>query len=91
MITPKSVPDLLRVPLPAAPNGQQPIRILICGVLPGVNHIVHQLHVRRFAEAGEWSPPLPSPVEGEVIRILLRYWHEDDSRSDPYGNSALRS
>lgn len=79
MITPKSVPDLLRVPLPAAPAGQQPVRILLCGVLPGVNHIVHQLHVRRFAEAGEWSPPLPSPVQGEVIRILLRYWHEGDS------------
>ncbi|BAU43048.1 hypothetical protein [Leptolyngbya sp. O-77] len=41
MVTPKSVLDLLRVPLPAVPNGQQPVRILICGVLPGVNHIVH--------------------------------------------------
>lgn len=40
MITAKSVPDLLRVPVPAVPNGQQPVRILICGVLPGVNNIV---------------------------------------------------
>lgn len=77
MITPKSVPDLLRVPVPIAPD-QQPVRILLCGVLPGVNHIIHQLHVRRFAEAGEWSPPLPSPVQGEVIRILVRYWRSAD-------------
>ncbi|GAB4472042.1 hypothetical protein [Leptolyngbya sp. O-77] len=38
--------------------------------------------MRRFAEAGEWSPPLPSLVEGEVIRILLRYWQEGDSRRE---------
>ncbi|HIK43140.1 MAG TPA: hypothetical protein IGS51_21595 [Thermoleptolyngbya sp. M55_K2018_002] len=76
-MTPKSVPDLLRVLVPIAPD-QQPVRILLCGVLPGVNHIIHQLHVRRFAEAGEWSPPLPSSVQGEVIRILVRYWRSAD-------------
>jgi len=29
-----------------------------------------------FAEVGEWSPPLPSPISGEVMRILTRYWKE---------------
>lgn len=91
MITPKSVLNLLRVPLPAVPNGQQPVRILICGVLPSVNHIVHQLHVRRFAEAGEWSPPLPSPLEGKVIRMLLGYCQEGDSRRSCFANRVLRS
>lgn len=74
MITPKSVPDLLRVTVPVAPTGKQPIRILVCGAPMGVNRIVHRLHVLGFAEAGEWSPPLPSPIEGEVIRILVRYF-----------------
>ena len=74
MIAPKSVPELLRAPIPFASTGKQPIRILVCGVPEGVNHIIHELHIRRFAEAGEWSPPLPSPIEGEVIRILVRYW-----------------
>lgn len=73
MITP-SVPDLIRAPIPFAPAGKQPIRLLLCGMPEGVNHIVHELHLKGFAEAGEWSPPLPSPLDGEVIRILVRYW-----------------
>jgi hypothetical protein len=76
MISPKSVPELLRAQLPDAPPGNQPIRILLCGIPQGVNHLVHQLHVLRFAEAGEWSPPLPSPIAGEVIRILIRHYRE---------------
>ena len=69
-----SVSDLLKVSIPDVPDGKQPIRILICGIPQGVNHIIHQLHVCQFAEAGEWSPPLPSAIEGEVIRILIRYY-----------------
>ena len=76
MISTKTVPELLRAPIPDAPQGKQPIRLLICGIPAGVNHIVHQLHVKGFAEAGEWSPPLPSSIEGEVIRILVRYFVE---------------
>jgi hypothetical protein len=72
--TSTTVPDLLRAAIPTAPTGRQPIRILVCGVPPGVNHIIHKLHSLGFAEAGEWSPALPSPIDGEVIRILVRYW-----------------
>ncbi|BAU41673.1 hypothetical protein [Leptolyngbya sp. O-77] len=50
------------------------MRLRICGAPAGVNRIVHELHVLHFAQAGEWSPPLPLPVEGEVIRILVRYF-----------------
>lgn len=73
MISPQSVPDLLRATIPDAPIGKQPIRILVCGIPDGVDAIVQQLYLYRFAEVGEWSPPLPSPVAGEVIRILTRY------------------
>lgn len=73
--TSQSVPKLLRETLPdTAPSHRQPIRILVCGVPAGVESIIHRLHVLGFAEVGEWSPPLPSPVSGEVIRILTRYW-----------------
>lgn len=68
-----SVPELLQAPIPDVPYGKQPIRILVCGIPSGVNLIIHQLHLRQFAEVGEWSPPLPSPIAGEVIRILVRY------------------
>lgn len=39
-----------------------------------VESIISLLHVLGFAEVGEWSPPLPSPLAGEVMRILTRYW-----------------
>ena len=73
MIESRSVCELLKAPIPDAPKGKLPIRLLSCGVLTGVDNVVHQLHVLKFAEVGEWSPPLPSPVPSEVIRILTRY------------------
>jgi hypothetical protein len=41
-----------------------------------VESIINLLHVLGFAEVGEWSPPLPSPIAGEIMRILTRYWKE---------------
>ncbi|MFB2979264.1 hypothetical protein ACE1CM_24190 [Microseira sp. BLCC-F43] len=72
IITPKSVPELLRENIPDVPPGKHPIRLLACGVPGGVESVVRQLYVVRFAEISEWSPPLPSPVQGEVIRILTK-------------------
>lgn len=76
MIVPNSVPDLLRAPLPTVPVGKYPVRILACGLPSSVDHIVYRLYLLNFAEVREWSPPLPSPVQGEVIRILTRYFSE---------------
>jgi hypothetical protein len=76
ILTPKSAPELLRETIPDVIPGRHPIRLLACGVPRGVESIVHRLYVVRFAEVGEWSPPLPSPVKGEVIRFLTRYWME---------------
>ncbi|MCC5665941.1 hypothetical protein LC653_18955 [Nostoc sp. CHAB 5784] len=73
MIEPLSVPDLLKAPIPDAPQGKQPVRLIACGATKSVNSIVHHLHVLGFAEVSEWTPLLPSPVSGEVIRILIRY------------------
>ncbi|RMG05549.1 MAG: hypothetical protein D6728_20555 [Cyanobacteria bacterium J055] len=44
------------------------------GKFPGVESVIRHLHVLGFAEVGEWSLPLPSPIEGEVVRILTRYY-----------------
>ncbi|MDY7016145.1 MAG: hypothetical protein SVX43_21625 [Cyanobacteriota bacterium] len=71
---PKSVPELIREEVPNIPAGKQPVRILVCGKPQGVDHIVRRLHVLGFAEVWEWSPVLPSPVAGEVIRILTRHY-----------------
>lgn len=70
---PHSVPQLLSAPVLDLPEGRYPIRLLACGIPEGVNGIVRQLHVLGFAEMIAWSPPLPSPVQGEIIRILTRH------------------
>jgi hypothetical protein len=73
--TSQSVPELYRETIPdTPPSHRKPIRILVCGVPEGVESIIHRLHVLGFAEVGEWSVPLPSPVSREVMRILTRYW-----------------
>ena len=66
------VPKLLQKPIQTR-NGKQPVRLLACGGSEGVNSIVYQLHILNFAEVTAWSPPLPSPVKGEVMRILTRH------------------
>lgn len=73
MIEPRSVVELIKAPIPDVPPGRKPIRLIACGIPQGVESIVHLLHVLGFASVGEWSHPLPSPVTGEVIRILTRY------------------
>jgi len=72
MIKPRSVPDLLKAEVPGVPTGKRPVKILVCGTLKEVNTIIHQLHVLGFAEVIAWTPPIPSPIPGEVIRILTR-------------------
>ena len=74
--TSKSVPELLREKIPDVPVNKQPVRLLACGLPKGVDSMIHQLHVKGVAEVWEWSPPIPSPVGGEVIRILIRYFAE---------------
>ncbi len=73
MIEQRSVAELLKAPILEIPEGKTPVRLLACGVPFAVNSVVHQLHVVRFAEVAAWSPPLPSPIQGEIIRILTRY------------------
>lgn len=74
--TPKSVPELLREEIPNAPEDRKPVRILLCGTPKGVNRIIDILHVLGFAQIAEWSPPLPSPISGQILRILTRYFAE---------------
>lgn len=69
----RDLASLLKAPIPDLPPGQKPIRLIVCGVPVGVNGIVDQLQVLKFAQVGEWTLPLPSQVPGEVIRILTRH------------------
>jgi hypothetical protein len=69
----QTIPQLIQTPIPNPPQGKKPIRLLACGVPEGVNGIIHRLHVLGFAEVIAWTPPLPSPIEGEIIRVLTRH------------------
>jgi hypothetical protein len=73
MIEPHSVADLLKAPVIEVPQRKRAVRLLACGVPQDVNSVIHQLHVLHFAEVIAWTPPVPSSVRGEVIRILTRY------------------
>ncbi|MCU0542228.1 MAG: hypothetical protein MUE44_08545 [Oscillatoriaceae cyanobacterium Prado104] len=74
--TSKSVPELLQEKVPDVPANKKPVRLIVCGLPKGVDSIIHQLYVKDVAEVWEWSPPIPSPVRGEIIRILTRYFTE---------------
>jgi hypothetical protein len=73
MIEPSSVADLLKAPIIELPKGKRPVRLLACGKLQDVNSVIHQLHVLHFTEVIAWTPPVPSLVKGEVIRVLTRH------------------
>ena len=55
------------------PPDREAVRILVIGSRRGVTNIVQTLFRLGFAEVGEWSPFLPGPNLGEVMRILTRY------------------
>lgn len=73
MIEPQSVADLIKAPILEVPQGKRPVRLLAFGVPQDVNSVIHQLHVIGFAEVIAWTPPVPSLVGGEVIRVLTRH------------------
>ncbi|MGV0025283.1 hypothetical protein [Phormidesmis priestleyi] len=81
---PDSIPRFtitsLRIPLQdllpdvAIPQSDEfeALRVLIIGSADGVTETIQNLHVRRFANATDWSPLLPAPSFGEVMSILTR-------------------
>lgn len=55
------------------PSGREAVKIMLVGTPQGVVNIIHTLYRRGFAEVTEWSPPLPTAIPGEVMRVLVRY------------------
>ena len=66
-------PDLIFIPQPE--NGDRyPIRLLAIGIPPGVNSVIHQLHVKQFAEVAAWSPAMKSRYPGEIMKVMTQYF-----------------
>ena len=65
-------PDLIFTP--GNSNGDRyPIRVLVIGIPDGVKFVIGDMHVKRFADIGVWSPGLKSRQPGEIMRIMTRY------------------
>ena len=66
-------PDLIFVPTPE--NGDRyPIRLLAIGIPQGVTSVIHQLHIKQFAEVAAWSPAMKSKNPGEIMRVMTQYF-----------------
>jgi hypothetical protein len=57
--------------VPAAPNADS-IRLIVVGTPRAVENFVMAQHRLGYAEAVLWSPPLPTPHENQVMRILTK-------------------
>ncbi len=58
---------------PTPPNPEQESgQILVIGSKTAVTTIVHALCALRFCHISEWSPLLPAPIPGKLMRTLLR-------------------
>jgi hypothetical protein len=55
------------------PPDRESVRLLVIGSRSSVTTIVQTLYRLGFAEVSEWSPFLPGPNPGEVMKILTRY------------------
>ncbi|MEW6495515.1 MAG: peptide ABC transporter substrate-binding protein [Cyanobacteriota bacterium] len=58
-------------PTPPKPE-QESGQILVIGSKTAVTAIVHALCALRFCHISEWSPLLPAPIPGKLMRTLLR-------------------
>ena len=67
----EDIPKLIFTPSSSRPN-HYPIRILVIGIPQGVDSIVNELYIRRFAQVYEWSRPIPSRYPGEIMRVMTR-------------------
>lgn len=60
-------------PASTPPNPEQESgQILVIGSKTAVTTIVHTLCALRFCHISEWSPLLPAPIPGKLMRTLLR-------------------
>jgi hypothetical protein len=62
-----STPDSLYLPKP-----RRPLRVLLIGERQDILTTIQNLHKRGFADAGDWSIPLPYPPQNAVSQFIPR-------------------
>ncbi len=52
-------------------NDSEALHVLLIGSPEGITTTIHNLHQRRFAEVGDWSPLVPWS-ETEMVSLLTK-------------------
>ncbi|MDA0268272.1 MAG: hypothetical protein O2890_06850 [Cyanobacteria bacterium] len=73
-VEPKVEPKGPAFQVPAAPSTDT-LRIILVGSPQAVQNYVMTHHQWGYAEAIAWSPPLPTPHPGQIMRILTKRLH----------------
>ena len=67
------IPDLIYSPSSSRPN-HYPIRVLTIGIQEGVDALINDMYIKRFAEVTEWSRPMRARRPEEIMRLMTRYF-----------------
>ncbi|NJN22114.1 MAG: hypothetical protein HC812_14170 [Leptolyngbya sp. RL_3_1] len=68
--------------VPAAPSADT-LRIILVGSPQAVQNCVMTHHHWGYADALAWSPPLPTPHPGQIMRILTKRLSLPQGLHDP--------
>jgi hypothetical protein len=77
-VSPVEHPSSLFLPSPSTPpplhcpTPRRPLRVLLIGERQDVLSTIQNLHKRGFADAGDWSIPLPYPPQNAVAQFIPR-------------------
>ena len=55
------------------PPGRESVRIVVFGSRDGIQEIAHRMHNAKIRNATDWSPFLPTPEPGVLMRINTDY------------------
>jgi hypothetical protein len=83
-VEPRTEPQGPAFQVPAAPSPDT-LRIILVGSPQAVQNCVMTHHLWGYAEAISWSPPLPTPHAGQIMRILTKRLHLPQSIEQPRG------
>lgn len=51
---------------------RESVQIQVIGSAKAIHSVIHLLHVLHFAEAGAWTPLLPTGKPGRFMRCLIK-------------------
>ena len=72
---PEDIPAPLFASIPTISQPPESVRHMLFGSLSAVQATIRHLHKLRYAEANDWSHPIPTGKQNEVMVILTKKVH----------------